>query len=212
MEILVEHVHLFLFELFDVAIERDNFKFDEYGDVYLDNIPLKLLYCSLVASMNGTLLKQLVDRENKKLNFDVEQLRNILLQDFAVQEISDGVMKIYMPTEENFRQKIARFHVVSFYKMIYERDQLIGKDGDNSEQIVENFNMKHIVIPFYVNMQRAGSEEKKVTLKNDYLKNWKNEMKTFLLEELDEDYSQWYLEDIELDRIERNLPYLMGFD
>lgn len=212
MEIIVEHVHLFLFELFDVAIERDNFKFDEYGDVYLDNIPLKLLYCSLVASMNGTLLKQLVDKENKKLNFDVEQLRNILLQDFAVQEISDGVMKIYMPTEENFRQKIARFHVVSFYKMIYERDQLIGKDGDNSEQIVENFNMKHIVIPFYVNMKRAGSEKKKVTLKNDYLKNWKNEMKTFLLEELDEDYSQWYLEDIELDRIERNLPYLMGFD
>lgn len=224
LEEIVQDINLFICRLYDIAAERGTGKFDIYGNIYLENIPFELLCEVLISAINVKKLKNTMenicklyieDDEKYSIEFIKSEIKKILLLYFVVEDFErqeDGEQKKYiklmgrMENEED--RRMSSFQVVSFYKYIYEfyklPESLPVKDRP------KEFRKRYLDIPYRVNkylLEKKKCRECELYSARD-AEIWRREMREFLDTELGEERKQRYFEDMELDRIERSIPYL----
>lgn len=211
-EKMVPYVNVYICQLLGIAESRGMCKYDSYGDLFLEKIPEKELCTSIIAAINkGWLIEFAKDIKSYfPGNCDIDNIRDamkdILIWCFGTKDDTSSTgekkyIKIVGHTAKDKNIRMSFFHALSFYKWVYEAD------GINAP---EKFYLEHIEIPYETKCQIF--EEKMGRNKQLYVmedrEKWYKDMKKFMNMEGKEEGWYGYLDDIELDRIKREMLYL----
>lgn len=207
---LVPYINVYICDLLEIAEYRGKCKYDMYGDIYLDAIPEQELCKSVRSAMNGKLLIQfgeVIKQYYWEHGVDerdgiAKSIKEILEWCFVVtdeENSTDGktYVKIVGHTPKDKKKRLSHFYPLSFYKFIYEADEIEDKG---------TFYSRYLEIPYKINEYIVSGKKTKRT--KEIPGQWYREMRTFM--ETEADRKEWYdyYEDIDLDRIKRMIPYL----
>lgn len=202
-------------DLLDIAAERGKCKETPDGERYLDGIPLEELCHTMIAALNVTKMKHYASQVQKLtgcfgeadeiIKNAIRLMLSLYLEPYEVEpDKTEGRVKIIGCVKRPVEERVSSFYAISLYKYLYEAQE--------NEKVMCRFKEDHLEIPYYVNLygirgRMTGSGSQRYT--EEYICQWEVQMREFLQQEQKNGVRYGYVENIDLDRIARSMPYIM---